>query len=137
MRERRTQPRYEIERAAVACKRWSITRWLLSRFTGQRGRLWAKAKDICDGGVSFITSRPPKRKSSVLLSILLPHEKRPLSAKGIVRWVKHHREQPDLLFSRPDYKAYAVGVSFDPCPRALADALHRQLGNEGSPAAIS
>jgi hypothetical protein len=92
--------------------------------------------DLSRGGVRFLTQKPLKFKSRIVLQLSVPGERVPLDLKGRVRW--------STLSAGKSYK-YQAGIQFNAYglekgqngPQALTRivALEAKFADPGNPAA--
>ena len=97
--ERRSCLRFEIPGATVSYKKKSL---LPSK--EDYAEEFCPILDISRGGIRFLTQKPLKIDSNIILKISIPGEKIPLVQKGRVRW--------SSLNVGKSYK-YQIGVQFN------------------------
>lgn len=98
--ERRLCQRFKIPGATLSYRR--------ERFLAPEGRFleeFCPVLDVSRGGVRFLTQKPLKFKSKVVLQISIPGERIPLNLRGRVRW--------STFNAGKSYK-YQAGVQFNP-----------------------
>ncbi len=97
--ERRLCQRFKIPGATVSFQRER-------RFFPMKGfeQEFCPVLDLSRGGVRFLTQKPLKFKSRVLLQVSIPGERIPLNLKGHVRWSSFNPGK--------SYK-YQAGVQFN------------------------
>jgi Tfp pilus assembly protein PilZ len=98
--ERRLCQRFKIPGATISYRKEK----LLSTQVGFDEE-FCPVLDISRGGVRFLTQKPLKFKSKVVLQISIPGERIPLNLKGRVRWSSFNPGK--------SYK-YQAGVQFNP-----------------------
>jgi Tfp pilus assembly protein PilZ len=98
--ERRLCQRFKIPGSTISYRREKL-------FSAQTGFSdeFCPVLDISRGGVRFLTQKPLKIKSKVVLQISIPGERIPLILRGRVRWSSFNPGK--------SYK-YQTGVQFNP-----------------------
>jgi len=98
--ERRLCQRFKIAGATVSYRR--------DRAFASKSKVdeeFCPVLDFSRGGVRFLTQKPLKFKSKIVLQLSIPGERAPLDIKGRVRWSTFNAGQ--------SYK-YQAGVQFNP-----------------------
>jgi Tfp pilus assembly protein PilZ len=98
--ERRLCQRFKIAGATVSYRR--------DRVFASKSKVdeeFCPVLDFSRGGVRFLTQKPLKFKSKIVLQLSIPGERAPLDIKGRVRWSTFNAGQ--------SYK-YQAGVQFNP-----------------------
>lgn len=98
--ERRLCQRFKIPGATVSYRK--------ERFLIAEGRFveeFCPVLDLSRGGVRFLTQKPLKFKSKVILQVSIPGERIPLNLRGRVRW--------STFNAGKSYK-YQAGIQFNP-----------------------
>jgi Tfp pilus assembly protein PilZ len=98
--ERRLCQRFKIPGATVSYRKEKL---LLSKT--KIDEEFCPVLDLSRGGVRFLTQKPLKFKSKVILQLSIPGERIPLDLKGRVRW--------STFNAGKSYK-YQAGVQFSP-----------------------
>ena len=98
--ERRLCQRFKIAGATVSYRR--------ARLFASKSKIdeeFCPVLDLSRGGVRFLTQKPLKFKSRIVLQLSIPGELAPLDIKGRVRWSTYNAGQ--------SYK-FQAGVQFNP-----------------------
>lgn len=98
--ERRLCQRFKIAGATVSYRR--------NRLFSSKAKVdeeFCPVLDLSRGGVRFLTQKPLKFKSKIVLQLSIPGERAPLDLKGRVRWSTFNAGQ--------SYK-FQAGVQFNP-----------------------
>lgn len=98
--ERRLCQRFKIPGATVSYRK--------ERFLAAEGRFveeFCPVLDLSRGGVRFLTQKPLKFKSKIILQVSVPGERIALNLRGRVRW--------STFNAGKSYK-YQAGVQFNP-----------------------
>jgi len=98
--ERRLCQRFKIAGATVSYRR--------NKLFSPKARIdeeFCPVLDLSRGGVRFLTQKPLKFKSKIVLQLSIPGERAPLDLKGRVRWSTFNAGQ--------SYK-FQAGVQFNP-----------------------
>ena len=98
--ERRLCQRFKIPGATVSYRKASLF--------SSRTRIdeeFCPVLDLSRGGVRFLTQKPLKFKSKIVVQLSIPGERTPLDLKGRVRW--------STFNAGKSYK-YQAGVQFNP-----------------------
>lgn len=98
--ERRLCQRFKIAGATVSYRR--------NRIFSSKAKVdeeFCPVLDLSRGGVRFLTQKPLKFKSKIVLQLSIPGERAPLDLKGRVRWSTFNAGQ--------SYK-FQAGVQFNP-----------------------
>jgi Tfp pilus assembly protein PilZ len=98
--ERRLCQRFKIAGATVSYRR---DRVFASK--SKADEEFCPVLDLSRGGVRFLTQRPLKFKSKIVLQLSIPGERAPLDIKGRVRW---------STFNAGESYKYQAGVQFNP-----------------------
>ena len=98
--ERRLCQRFKIAGATVSYRR--------NKLFSSKAKVdeeFCPVLDLSRGGVRFLTQKPLKFKSKIILQLSIPGERAPLDLKGRVRWSTFNAGQ--------SYK-FQAGVQFNP-----------------------